>query len=124
MRALYRQLLEREPTPGERAAQSAWLKSGANNVSQLAARLVLGEEYEKRFVRGKTFDDVLLGLYRHALARIPDEKGLKSNQAQFRNATFPTIALAFLDNGEYERRFGEWNVPGEPMTMRYCSERK
>ena len=122
--ALYRQLLERAPKAAERSKESALLKTGTNTVGQLAARIVLGGEYEKKFARGKALDDVLSGLYGHVLARVPDEKGFKSNQAQFRDAAFSTIALAFFENSEYENRFGEWNVPGDPSPLRYCADEK
>lgn len=124
VRALFRQTLEREPKPAELAASTAMLKSGDNSVSQVATRIVLGEEYGKRFAQGKTLDDVLQGLYKHVFARPPSVKGLTSNRTQFRDAAFQTIALAFFEGGEYDRRFGEWNVPGDPPTISYCAAQK
>jgi hypothetical protein len=116
VRALYRQLLEREPTVNALATN---LSNGTNSVRQLAERLVLGGEYERRFAKGKSTHEVLLGLYRRVLARDADEAGLATNEKRLGKASFTTIAMTFFENAEYARRFGDWSVPGT-AAVAYC----
>jgi hypothetical protein len=120
VRALFRQTLRRDPKSTELSADIALLKNGSNSVRQLGERVVLSDEYQKRFASGKELDNVLQGLYTRVLGRESDAKGLSSNKARFRDAAFPTIAITFFENAEYERRFGEWTVPGTPSSVRYC----
>jgi len=120
VRALFRQILRRDPKPAELTVQTALLKNGDNSVRQLGERIVLSDEYQKKFASGKELEDVLEGLYKRVLARAGDSKGLASNKSRFRDAAFSTVAITFFENAEYERRFGEWTVPGAPSSVRYC----
>jgi hypothetical protein len=120
VRALFRQILRREPKPAELTAQTALLKNDDNSVRQLGERIVLSDEYQKKFASGKELEDVLEALYKSVLARAGDSKGLASNKTRFRDAAFSTVAITFFENAEYERRFGEWTVPGAPSSVRYC----
>jgi len=124
VRAIFRQTLQREPKAGELATQTALLKTNRNSVRQLVERLVMGDEYQRKFVRGKDIEALLEGLYQHVLARDSDEKGLTSNKARFRNAAYPAIAVTFFENAEYVRRFGEWAVPATTVSARYCAAPK
>ena len=121
VRAIFRQMLQREPKATELATQTALLSSGRNSVRQLVERVVLGDEYRKKFVRGKDIEALLEGLYQHVLARDSDEKGLASNKARFQNAAYPAIAITFFENAEYVRRFGEWSVPAAAPAAHYCA---
>lgn len=120
VRLLFRQTLRREPKSAELAAQTALLNNGDNSVRQLGERIVLSDEFQKKFASGKQLEDVLEALYERVLARDSDTKGLASNKARFRDAAFATVAITFFENAEYERRFGEWTVPGAPPSVRYC----
>lgn len=122
VRALYRQLLERDPAVDEVATLSAALTTGGNNVRQLAERLVLGGEYERRFAKGKSTHELLLGLYRHVLVRDADEAGLTVNEKRLDKASFTTIAATFFENAEYAQRFGDWAVPGT-AAVAYCTDK-
>jgi len=124
VRALYRQLLGRDAKPAELATQTALLKERTNSVRQLAERVVLSDEYQKKFADGGELDATLQTLYAHVLAREGDAKGLAANKAHLRNAGFAAIAISYFENAEYQRRFGAWTVPGAPPTARYCAPSK
>jgi len=124
VRALYRQLLGRDAKPAELATQTALLKERTNSVRQLAERLVLSDEYQKKFAGGAELDVTLQALYAHVLAREGDAKGLAANKAHLRNAGFAAAAITYFENAEYQRRFGAWTVPGAPPAARYCAPSK
>lgn len=121
-RALTQHFLERDAKPAEVSAQAALLAGHRNSVRQLAERVVLGEEYRKRFVAGKDLEAILDDLYRRVLARKGDSNGLASNKARFRKADFATAALTFFRNAEYDHNFGDWAVPGAQIA--YCPAQK
>jgi hypothetical protein len=118
--AIYRQILDRKAEPAELAHLVSRLENGSNDVRQLAERAVLGSEYAKKFMQGKSEEDVLRGLYRHVLARDSDAGGLNSNVRKLRGVDPAHMAIDYFRSYEYTSRFGEWAVPGTAPLIRYC----
>ncbi|HEX6832138.1 MAG TPA: phycobilisome rod-core linker polypeptide, partial [Rudaea sp.] len=79
VKAAYRRVLGRDASPAEAAAQAAALTNGTRNVRQLVALLTTSDEYEKKFVAGKTKEDLLGEMYRRLLGREADTPGLNYN---------------------------------------------
>jgi Phycobilisome Linker polypeptide len=118
--AIYRQILVRSPTPAEIAQQSALLTSGVHNVRQLVELLMIGAEYPKNFVEGKSTEVALTALYIRTLGRDPDKSGFTYNKRMFDSGGYQKIALAFVEGREYLQRFGDWTVPDANPKIRFC----
>jgi hypothetical protein len=118
--ALYHQILDRKAEPAELAQLVSRLENGTNDVRQLAERTLLGSEYAKKFVQGKSDEDVLRGLYRHVLARDADAGGLNANVRKLRGVDAAHMAIDYFRSYEYTHQFGEWTVPGMAPLIRYC----
>lgn len=122
VRATYQQVLQKPIPLALLSKQAALLTHNVNSVRQLVERFANGSDYTERFVQGKSREEVLRGYYRHILAREPDAAGLAYNANLIQSLGHAKIAVQFAQGQEYQRRFGQWIVPGEPARLKYCSK--
>jgi hypothetical protein len=121
---VYRHTLER----GVDAGAQGWvqqLASGRLTVKELVRNVVKSPEYANRFGQTESgeaqpYERAVARLYRHVLARQPDEGGQRNwaNTAQRRGLA--AVVDGLIDSAEYNNSFGDWGVPGSGG-LRFCA---
>ena len=121
---VYRHTLERGADPG---AQT-WVRQLANGsitVKDVVNRVAKSQEYMQRFGQteageGQPFERAVARLYRHVLARQPDQGGLNNWTRVAQQRGLAVVVDGFVDSAEYNKNFGDWGVPGSGG-LSYCA---
>ena len=123
VKAIYRQVLEREAEPTGVSLHTPLLTTRKNTVRDLVKFFVNGEEYKTKFVYPKTDIEKAQGLYRHVLAREGEPDGVNHQAAHLPILGYTQITINFVESKEYDIRFGNWGVPTKAGTtqLRYCN---
>ncbi len=120
---VYRHTLERGVDPGAQGwAQQ--LADGRLTVKELVRSIAKSPEYANRFGQtesgeGQPYERAVARLYRHILARQPDQGGQRNwaNAAQQRGLA--AVVDGMINSAEYNNNFGDWGVPGSGG-LRFC----
>jgi RHS repeat-associated protein len=118
VQGVYRQVLEREATPGEVAFWQAPPDS-ARSMRYIVQQAVYSVEYQTRFITGRTNADVTKQLYLHLMAREPVGNEWSSAPV---GSDWSGVMNALLNSSEYTARFGDRGVPGSPMQVWDCAK--
>jgi Ca2+-binding EF-hand superfamily protein len=121
---VYRHTLERSADAG---AQN-WarqLADGQITVKELVRRVARSQEYMQRFGQteggeGQPYTRAVARLYRHVLARQPDEGGLQHWARAAQQRGLGAVVDEFVNSTEYNNNFGEWGIPGSGG-LRFCA---
>ncbi|TXT30028.1 MAG: hypothetical protein FD131_2038 [Rhodocyclaceae bacterium] len=116
---LYRSILERAGEEQGIRHNATLLNTSQINVRQLVEAFVGSEEHLKRFAEGRASEDQIRTLYRHALAREGEPKGVVDNVNALNAGNYRTVIAGFIYSTEYTNRFGDWTVPSRP-SVKYC----
>lgn len=117
---LYRSILERNGEEAGVRHNATLLNTARINVRQLVAAFVGSDEHLKRFAEGRASEDQIRTLYRHALAREGEPKGVADNVNALNSGNYRTVAAGFVGSPEYTNKFGDWAVPSRP-SIRFCN---
>jgi len=118
--AVYRQVLERNPSSTEANSWITRLSGGQTTVRELVQDVAASAEHKQRFLNDGSEAGRRRGmatLYRHLLGREADAGGLESNLQLARRDMDEAIS-SFISSPEYQQKFGEQVVPGQGV--RYC----
>lgn len=115
VRAIYQQILKRDPDAAGSTHYVALLENGTATVRSIVADLLQSDEWRIRFIEGRSDRDVYFSLYECALARAPDLSGLNYLTAWGSDAGWPPLIAGFVEGPEYRGRFGDDIVPGAQL---------
>lgn len=121
---VYRHTLERGVDPG---AQT-WvrqLQNGQLTVKELVRNVAKSQEYMQRFGQteageAQPYERAVARLYRHVLARQPDEGGQRNWARNAQQRGLAAVVDGLIDSAEYNNNFGQWGVPGSGG-LRFCA---
>lgn len=123
--AVYAQVMEYGgggPRVGGTTGTSYWagqLQAGITVKAMISAQ-VHGTDYRAKFITGRTDQDALTELYRHLLAREPEDAAF-SQLAATGPQNWDALMDAILNGTEYNDRFGDYAVPGDPVQAWDCA---
>jgi hypothetical protein len=120
--AVYRQVLERS-SGSEGNARAEQLRNGQTSVRDIVREVAKSPEHRQRFLSTRGPNDrvnAVTALYRHLLARAPDQEGLASHVQGLANGNVDAIIDTIIDSPEYQEKFGNDTVPGG--ARRYCRD--
>lgn len=117
---LYRSILERSGEEQGVRHHATLLNTSQINVRQLVAAFIASDEHLKRFAEGRASEDQVRTLYRHALAREGEPKGVADNVNALNAGNYRTVVAGFVHSAEYTNRFGDWAVPSRPA-VKFCN---
>jgi RHS repeat-associated protein len=116
--ASFAQVMERGAEGGIQSFITLLEQGGT--VKSVTSSLAHSQEYRDRFITGRAPEAILTDLYRHILAREPDDGawgfvGFASVHG------WDAVIDALLAGSEYNGRFGEHLVPGSPVVAADCT---
>lgn len=111
IRALYRQLLDRDPDEGGFNHHLSLLSSNQLNLREMFNGILHSQEYFEKFVSGKPNEVVVRGLYQRVLGRDPDESGFRHHLQGLSTIGFSATASNFVNSLEFTQKFGDWGMP-------------
>jgi len=120
---IYRHTLERGVDAGAQRWQQA-LANGQMNVREVVRSVAKSQEYQQRFWRteageGQPYERSVARLYRHLLARQPDEGGMRTWAGVAQQQGIGAVVDGLINSAEYNNNFGDFGVPGSGG-LRFC----
>ena len=119
--AIYRQVLERNPSATEATSYVNQLSSGQTTVRELVQTGASSAEHRQRFLNGTSEGDrniAVTNLYKHILDREPDAGGLRAHAENAARTGIDAVISSLISSPEYQQKYGEMVVPGQGV--RYC----
>jgi hypothetical protein len=106
----YCRVLQRPPNDEENTWGVDYLKD--NSVKDLVRLGILGDEFEDRFVDGKSNETLVHTLYDVLLAREGEAGGFANWVIRVGKYPWKKVVDGFLASDEYKKKFGNDAVPG------------
>lgn len=121
VKALYRNILERDGEEQGVRHHVVMLNNGTINVRQLVSAFASSPEHIQRFAQNRPGPDQIKTLYRHVLGREGEPAGVAHNTERLASVQYVGMVNAFVNSREYSESFGDWNVPDSPTKVtKYC----
>ncbi|MBB4636556.1 RHS repeat-associated core domain-containing protein [Longimicrobium terrae] len=89
-------------------------------VKELVSVHAHSADFHAKFITGRAAADVLAQLYRHLLARDPDDAA-QGLIAVGQSSGWDAVIDQIMNSTEYNTRFGLYSVPGDPVTAWDCA---
>ena len=113
VRQIYRTVLEREADSSGLSYWSGFLDRGEKTVREVVRLIGKSDEYRNRFVIPVPAKEAARLMYRHFLAREPENDQVLDGWAHvIADQGFKAAVDGFVDSREYIRRFGDDRPPG------------
>jgi RHS repeat-associated protein len=119
--AIYGQVLDMGATSDQISGWNWQLDGGTLNVRQVVSAFAHGAEYRARFITGQPSRNVVTFLFRHLLAREPDDADLSTWVSVGESQGWDVVIDGLVNGAEYGSRFGAYVVPGDPVVAWDCS---
>lgn len=121
VRGLYLQVLGRPAEPKAASELESALGGGRTSVKEAVRQLALSDEFEGRLVEGRPLEEAVAAVHERLLARAPRAEEAAKWVETARAGGVDAVVNSLIDGEEYGRLFGEWAVPGRPVTLRACA---
>ena len=121
---VYRHILERGVDPGAQG-WALQLSDGRLTVKEFVRSVAKSPEYANRFGQtesgeGQPYERAVARLYRHVLARQPDQGGQRNWVTVAQQRGLAAVVDGLINSAEYNNSFGDWGVPGSGG-LRFCA---
>lgn len=121
--AIYVQVLGREPDNGGHAIWSEYIRQHRASTKTVIKQFALSDEFLMMLERQESKETAVRLIYRRLLAREPDANEIAKSMSTADSRGLRTLILNLLNSAEYDKKFGECSVPGEPViTDKRCLE--